>query len=62
MKYRGELEALNALIAEQRRTNELIEQLLTQKITVEEPENKSRRGRRKLYDIEQKASASGNCG
>lgn len=35
MKYRVELEALNALVAEQRRTNELLEQLLATKTTAE---------------------------
>ncbi|MFB0847336.1 hypothetical protein [Paenibacillus oleatilyticus] len=43
MKYRGELEALNALIVEQKRTNELLEQLLTQKTTAQEPINHIKR-------------------
>ena len=35
--FRIELDALNALVKEQRRTNDLLEQLLTQKTTAQEP-------------------------
>lgn len=35
MKYRIELEALNAMVSAQQRTNELLEQLLATKTTAE---------------------------